>query len=480
MDKKTLVEACINGDLSAKEELYRRYSPWLFSICLKWTSSVEDAQDLMHDAFIIIYSSIVNLRDYQKLNAWMASIVRNISVDFLKKRNSTLIRPDIDSSDSVEIQESLDIPPFEDIIQLIDNLPEVYGKVFRLSVLQELSHNDIARLLNISPHTSSSDLSRAKHLLRKAIKHYWMLLPLLLLILIFKNKDKSTDITVYTSPEINLPEYELYTQLHKPTPITLKENRHFYSNLGTSGSVIDSTICSFVADTSKIESSFSENEETITEDSSSYFTDFDNSLTPSIPDNNMSVTLAGTMFGPVGNETALAINDSGTYEKKEQKFSIPISLGIALNIPIYKNINLITGLDYSYLSSRTEVKNGYVYTEKGHYLGLPLGVSLSYPALRNIYVQPYAGLKIDFPLYGQSVEKTRTGEMFNVNKHRITAPFLLSSKLGIGLQYNISSQIGLYIQPEFIYYFKSFGGTAELLNNKHYNAGITVGVKFSL
>lgn len=71
--------------------------------------------------------------------------------------------------------------PLEEVLKLIDKLPEGYGQVFRLSVFEGLSHKEIADMLGIEPHSSSSQLARAKKILRKMMQQYWAAILVLLL-----------------------------------------------------------------------------------------------------------------------------------------------------------------------------------------------------------------------------------------------------------------------------------------------------------
>lgn len=72
--------------------------------------------------------------------------------------------------------------PLEDVMQLVDRLPEGYGQVFRLSVFEGLSHKEIANMMGIEPHSSSSQLARAKKMMRKMMQRYWVATLLLLLV----------------------------------------------------------------------------------------------------------------------------------------------------------------------------------------------------------------------------------------------------------------------------------------------------------
>ena len=69
-----------------------------------------------------------------------------------------------------------------EVVSMIDRLPEGYGQVFRLSVFEGMSHKEIAEMLGIEPHSSSSQLARAKKMLRKMMRHYWVAVLLMLLI----------------------------------------------------------------------------------------------------------------------------------------------------------------------------------------------------------------------------------------------------------------------------------------------------------
>ena len=80
----------------------------------------------------------------------------------------------------------------------VDALPKGYGQVFKLAVIQEMSHKEIAEILGIAAHSSSSQLSRAKKMLQKSLAQYWLLwlLPLLLPLGIYLyKKGKTIDVS---------------------------------------------------------------------------------------------------------------------------------------------------------------------------------------------------------------------------------------------------------------------------------------------
>ena len=183
MEVTRLIERCRQGDTDALGELYKAYAQKMRGVCRRYVSDEQAVSDVLHDAFVIIFTSFDKLRDDGKAEAWMMSITRNVASKYkehLSKMN--VVR--------LEEVEHLQVPeegsegrsmPWEDVLQLVDRLPEGYGQVFRLSVFEGMSHKEIAAMLGIEPHSSSSQLARAKKMLRKMMQQYWAAVLLLLL-----------------------------------------------------------------------------------------------------------------------------------------------------------------------------------------------------------------------------------------------------------------------------------------------------------
>ena len=190
------ISACKNGDKEALGALYRAYAQKLLDICRHYVKEEEVAEDLLHDAFVVIFNSIGDLREEKKIEGWMITIVRNLCLKYLQSVEHNLVSL---SELSTEIQDEPydNKTPTIDLAQLlsaIDALPKGNREVFRLSVLDGLSHQEIGALLGISPHSSSSQLSRAKKMLRAMLTDYrvLLLLPILLpLYLYFLTREKA-------------------------------------------------------------------------------------------------------------------------------------------------------------------------------------------------------------------------------------------------------------------------------------------------
>ena len=191
------IDACKQGERKALGNLYKAYSDRLKRICLHYVEDESTAEDILHDAFIIIFTSINSLKDNSKLEGWMITIVRNLSLRFLQsteKSNillSSLGKDVLSEEDDKEKNIELEL-----LLSAIELLPEGNREIFKLSVLDGLSHREIGDLLGINPHSSSSQLARAKKMLRVILIKYWMLflLPILIPVYIyFVTRDKFVD-----------------------------------------------------------------------------------------------------------------------------------------------------------------------------------------------------------------------------------------------------------------------------------------------
>ena len=176
MEEQELAHRCARRDRQAREELFRRYSPRLLALCLRYTRDRSQADDLLPDAFIKVFDRIGRFRwqGSGSLYSWMARVTLNLFFDKARRRRllrETDIGPLEETLPEPDYEETLQVPP-ERLQAMISGLPDRYRTVFQLYCVDHLSHKEIARVLGIQERTSSADLSRAKALLAKQIKQY--------------------------------------------------------------------------------------------------------------------------------------------------------------------------------------------------------------------------------------------------------------------------------------------------------------------
>ena len=186
----TLVEKAKKGDADAFSTLYQMYYPKMKGICiniLREDKAVVD--DIVQDAFILAFVSLKDLKNTHRFSQWLTSITTNLVLKYQEqgKRYDFISLSEIEDEFSSVLEDdntSRQSISYEEIMSAIDSLPEGYKKIFNMSVLDGLSHQEISELLDIAPHSSSSQLSRAKAMLRNILSPRAMLIIVLALIVI--------------------------------------------------------------------------------------------------------------------------------------------------------------------------------------------------------------------------------------------------------------------------------------------------------
>lgn len=179
MTEQELASRCARGDDAARKKLYMTYSPRLLSLCRRYADNAAEAEDMMQDAFIKIFSVIGRFVWTRpgSLYSWMARVTLNQAFDSARKRRRLAremmdieVLPDV-QSDEPDYDEAAAVP-IDELQKMISALPEGCQTIFKLYCIDGLSHKEIASLLDIKEKSSSSGLARARALLARAIRKY--------------------------------------------------------------------------------------------------------------------------------------------------------------------------------------------------------------------------------------------------------------------------------------------------------------------
>lgn len=178
-DEETLVKQCRAGNNMARKSLYLVYSKRLLAVCYRYCGNVDLAQDLLHDGFIKVFTTIDKFewRGKGSLELWMKSVVAHVCYDYLlaqKAKNEVELKEDNDAVDEATLEdESMAAQLTErQLLDFVAELPEGYRMVFNLYVFEKKTHKEIAEILGINEHSSTSQLHRAKYILSKKINEF--------------------------------------------------------------------------------------------------------------------------------------------------------------------------------------------------------------------------------------------------------------------------------------------------------------------
>ncbi|MGF1635546.1 MAG: RNA polymerase sigma factor [Cyclobacteriaceae bacterium] len=170
LEHKGLVEACKNEDPKAQKRLYDLFAPRMYAVCLRYTKSTLEAEDALQEAFIRVFKSIGSFREESRIEYWIKRIVINTALNL--QRNKLYMFPMVDVEDLHEDADhsfSLAGFQYEDLLNMVRELPPGCQTVFNLFAIEGYSHQEIAEMLQISVSTSKTQYSRARKLLQTKI-----------------------------------------------------------------------------------------------------------------------------------------------------------------------------------------------------------------------------------------------------------------------------------------------------------------------
>lgn len=167
MTEQSILAGCLNNDPSAQRELYNRYSPKMLSVCYRFANSREDAEDMLQEGFIKVFTQMHTFQNKGAFEGWIRRIIVHTCINFLKKNKKFSNSIDLEQADYLEVREETmpSVMQARQIIECIRLLPLGYRTVLNLYAMEGYSHKEIADMLDIEESTSRSQYTRAKSML---------------------------------------------------------------------------------------------------------------------------------------------------------------------------------------------------------------------------------------------------------------------------------------------------------------------------
>jgi len=163
-----IIKDCQQGVKSSQYELVRRYSGMLLSVARRYVPDNATAKDILQESLIRIFANIDSYKRTGSFEAWMRTITIRSALGYLRKAhrahevslNADLVQPKVNPDVLSKIG-------MEELIGLIQQLPDGFRSVFNLKEIEGHNHGEIAEMLGITKSTSRSQLTRAKKILAK-------------------------------------------------------------------------------------------------------------------------------------------------------------------------------------------------------------------------------------------------------------------------------------------------------------------------
>ena len=482
MQLRHIAQRCQQGDREAFALLYTATREQLRAVCLRYVSDEAVADDLLHDAFLLIISRIGELKDTARVSAWMTAVTRNVALLYLRQQKGHV--PLNEAS-----QVAATAPPplsLDELMAFVDALPDGYRRVFRLSVLEGMSHQQIAALLHIEPHSSSSQLFRAKALLRRWIGP--MLVALAVAVLVHEAIAPETP-EVPEAPEApetpEAPEAppsapEGATIAFTPENATMTEETALPSAPEAPPSAPEGATIAFIPDTT-----------TTTEETAIAFTPADRTIeapsgavggafgalraleesTGALGSLGIALAYSGmanTFGGPLphhNQDVNTPANDSVSHHR------MPLTIGLTVSHSLSQHWQVGVGLRYTRLSSEIRIgyQEAYHHREQTvQHLDIPVSLSWQHPLSRRLSIYAAATATLHLPLRStlKSAYVLQGAVVTERTTERIHPGTQWSVGMGLGLQYTLLPHVSLFAEPTLQHYFSNGSGISTW-NTEH-------------
>ena len=166
LSENELIEGCCKGNRAFQKALYDRYCRKMLVVCLRYSKTTAEAEDIVQEGFVKVFQGIKDFRQEAKLETWITRIMVNTALNVQRKK--LYLYPMVDVTEMVLPDEEMSISGihFSQLLEMIQSLPQGCQIVFNLFAIEGYSHKEIGEMLGISEGTSKSQFARAKSLLQ--------------------------------------------------------------------------------------------------------------------------------------------------------------------------------------------------------------------------------------------------------------------------------------------------------------------------
>jgi RNA polymerase sigma factor (sigma-70 family) len=167
MTEEAILQGCLKNESAAQRELYNRYSPKMLAVCYRFAHNREDAEDMLQEGFIKVFSQMHTFQSKGAFEGWIRRIIVHTCINNLKKNKRFNESLDIVHAHGIQVREESvpSIVQAKQIVECIRILPIGYRTVLNLYAIEGYSHKEISDMLDIEESTSRSQYTRAKQML---------------------------------------------------------------------------------------------------------------------------------------------------------------------------------------------------------------------------------------------------------------------------------------------------------------------------
>ena len=155
------------NDRKAQRSLYDRYAPLMLSVCRRYVGSSQ-AEDALQESFIRIFRYLVQYRHEGSFEGWLRRICVNTCIRMIQQSRRLVVEYSADNLPDLPVNaDALNDLQAEELLRLVDRLPDGYKTVFNLNIIEGYSHKEIGEMLGIGESSSRSQLTKARKYMQR-------------------------------------------------------------------------------------------------------------------------------------------------------------------------------------------------------------------------------------------------------------------------------------------------------------------------
>jgi RNA polymerase sigma factor (sigma-70 family) len=170
--EEEIIKGCIDGNRKYQELLYLKYSRKMMGVCYRYSQKKEEAEDILQESFIKIFSRLNQFRHEGSLEGWIRKIVLSTIYDNFRKKKFMVVLTDSIADEVTDTRDLFTETDFDHLINAIRELSPGYRTVFNMYAVEGYTHKEIGELLGISTGTSKSQYSAARKSLQKKLNMF--------------------------------------------------------------------------------------------------------------------------------------------------------------------------------------------------------------------------------------------------------------------------------------------------------------------
>lgn len=165
-----LIQGCIRNERSAQEKLYKLFYPRMMAVVRRYIDDEMQAEEVLNNGYLRAFQKISQYTFQGSFEGWLRKIVFHSVSDYVKQNIRYSEKVVMVEKDELVHKDHADRLYYNQLLELVQGLPDATRAVFNMYVLEGYSHKEIGKILGISEGTSKWHLSEGRRNLKEKIE----------------------------------------------------------------------------------------------------------------------------------------------------------------------------------------------------------------------------------------------------------------------------------------------------------------------